>query len=70
MKVTAEERERRSAEAGLKNAQDQAEEQYKKLHYAEIELAMAKQQAADLKVELVKAKEATQMAKEAAEASE
>ena len=70
MKVTTEERERRSAEAGLKNAQDQAEEQHKKLHYAEIELAMAKQQAANLKVELVKAKEATQMAKEAAKASE
>ena len=38
-----EENERRSAKAGLKNAQEQAENQCKKLHYAEIELAMARQ---------------------------
>ena len=42
MKLIAKERERRSAEAGLKKAQDQVEEQCKKLHYAEIELATAK----------------------------
>lgn len=70
VKLTTEERERRSAEADLKNAQDQAEEQCKKLHYTEIELAMAKQQVADLKVELEKAKKAARIAKEAAEAKE
>ena len=58
VKLTAEERERRSAEASLKNAQDQAKEQHKKLHYTEIELATTKKQVADLKVELGKAKEA------------
>jgi len=42
MKLVAEERGRRSTEASLKNAQDQAEEQCKKLHYTEIELATAK----------------------------
>ena len=57
-KLTVEEREKRKAEAGLKNAQDQAEEQRKKLYYAEIKLAMAKQQVADLKAELGKAKKA------------
>ena len=43
-KVTAEERERerRNAEAGLKNAQKQVEEQCKKLYYVEIELATAR----------------------------
>ena len=57
-KVTAEERERRNTEASLKNAQDQVEEQCKKLYYVEIKLATAKQQAANLKAELTKAKEA------------
>jgi len=55
VKLTAKERERRSTKAGLKNAQDQFEEQRKKLYYAEIELATAKH---DLKDELGKAKEA------------
>ena len=68
MRVTAEERERRSTEVGLKNTQDQTEEQRKKLHYVERKLATAKQQVTDLKVELAKAKEATQVAKEAVEA--
>ena len=40
--LTDEERGWKSAEAGLKNAQDQAEEQHKKLHYVEIELVTAK----------------------------
>lgn len=39
-KLTAKERERKSTEIGLKNAQEQAKDQHKKLHYAEIELAM------------------------------
>ena len=69
-KVTAEERERRNTEASLKNAQDQVEEQCKKLYYVEIKLATAKQQAANLKAELTKAKEAAQEAKEATKASE
>lgn len=42
VKLTAEEKGRKSAEAGLKNAQDQVEEQRKKLHYAEIKLVTAK----------------------------
>ena len=41
--MTAEERERRSTEAGLKNTQDQVEEQCKKLYYVKIKLATAKQ---------------------------
>ena len=40
--LTDEERGWKSVEASLKNAQDQAEEQHKKLHYAEIELVTAK----------------------------
>ena len=69
-KLTTEERERRSTEASLKNAQDQAEEQRKKLHYAKIKLATAKQQVVDLKAELGKAKEVARTAKEATKASE
>ena len=42
VKLTIKERERKSAEAGLKIAQDQAKEQRKMLHYAEIELATAR----------------------------
>lgn len=42
VKLIAEERERKSAKAGLKNSQNQVEEQCKKLHYAEIELATSK----------------------------
>ena len=53
---------RKSAKVSLKNAQMQAEEQRQKLHYTEIELATAKQQVVDLKVELEKAKEAAQAA--------
>ena len=68
-KVTAKEGERRSSEAGLKNAQDQAEKRRKKLHYVEIKLAIARQQAVDLKVELEKAKETARAAKEATKAS-
>ena len=53
---------RKSAKVSLKNAQMQTEEQRQKLHYTEIELAMTKQQVVDLKAELKKAKEATQVA--------
>lgn len=61
-KLTIEERGRKSAEVGLKNAQMQAEEQRQKLHYTEIELAKAKQQVVDLKAELKKSKKAAQAA--------
>jgi len=37
-KLTVKERERRSAEAGLKNAQDQAKDQCKLLYQTEVEL--------------------------------
>lgn len=70
VKLTEEEKERRSTEAGLKNAENQAEKQCKKFHYAEIKLATTKQQVADLKAELGKAKEAARKAKEAVKASE
>ena len=69
-KLTTEERKRKSAEAGLKDAQNQAEKQRKRLHYAEIELATARQQVLELKVDLEKAKEAARTAKEVAEALE
>ena len=68
--MTAEEGERRSTEAGLKNSQGQVEEQRKKLHYAEVELVAAKQQVVNLEVELRKANKVARMAKEAAKALE
>ena len=55
-KLTAEEKERRSTKAGLKNAQDQAKEECKKLQYVEIELVMAKEVAWTAQ-EVVKASE-------------
>ena len=70
VKLTAEEREQKSAEANLKNAQNQAKEQCKKLQYVEIELATSRQQVLELKADLEKAKEAAQMAKETPEAAE
>ena len=51
---------RKSAEAGLKNAQNQAKDQCKKLYHTKIKLAIEKQQLLELKVELQKAKEATE----------
>ena len=57
-----------SAEAGLKTAERQAEEQRQKLHSTEINLAMQKQMVIDLQVELQKAKEEVQLAREAAKA--
>ena len=67
-KLIAEERERRSAEVGLKNAQTQAEDQRKLLYQTEIELPASRQLVMDLKVDLQKAKEVAQLAKEAAKA--
>ena len=57
-----------SAEAGLKTAERQAEDQRQKLHLTEIDLATQKQLVIDLKVELQKAKEEAQLARDAAEA--
>ena len=52
MKLTAEERAWKNAEAGLQNAQDQVEDQCKKFYHTEIELVTAKQQAPELKAKL------------------
>ena len=56
-----------SAEAGLKTVERQAEDQRKKLHLIEIDLATQRQLVIDLKVELQKAKEEAQLAREAVE---
>ena len=52
----------------MKTAERQAEEQRQKLHSTEINLAMQKQMVIDLQVELQKAKEEVQLAREAAKA--
>ena len=67
-KLTAEERAWRSVEADLKNVQDQAEDQRKKLYLTEIELATQKQLVLGFKAELEKAKAATWTAEEAVKA--
>ena len=68
-KLTAAEKARRSAEARLKNLQDQAEDQHKKLYLTEIELAIQKHLVLHLKAYLEKAKAAGRAAEEATEAS-
>ena len=67
-KLTAEERERMSAEARLKNTQTQAEDQRKLLYQTKIELVTSRQPVLELKEELQKAKEVAQLAKEAVKA--
>ena len=67
-KLVTEERDRRSAEAGLKSAQDQAEDQRKKLYTTELELATQRQLVLDLKAELERAKEAARAAELSASA--
>ena len=47
-----------SSEAGLKNAEMQAKEQHKQLHYSQINLATEKQQVKELREKLQKAREA------------
>ena len=69
-KLVAEEKARLIAQAGLKNAEDQAKDQHKKLHLTEIELATQRQLVLDLKAELQKAKDATQVAREAFKVAE
>ena len=59
---------RDSAEAGLKTTEKQFEDICKQLHYTEINLATEKQLVTELREELRKAREATQLLKEAAEA--
>ena len=66
--MIAEDRERRSAEARLKNAQIQAEDQRKLLYQTKIELATSRQLVLELKADLQKARKVAQLAKEAAEA--
>ena len=60
-------RARDNSEAGLKNAEKQAEEQHKQLHYTKINLATEKQLVKDLREEFQKVREAAQLAKEGAE---
>ena len=60
---------RASAKAGLKTTTQQVEEMCKQLHMSEINLATEKQTVSDLKAELLKAKEAARLAREAAEAA-
>ena len=57
-----------SAEAGLKTIERQAESLRKELHYCEINLETERQLAKELREELRKAREASQLLKEAAEA--
>ena len=67
-KLAAEERERKSAQAGLKNAEAQAEDQHEFIYQTEIELATLRQLVLDLRAELQQAKEAAQLAREVVEA--
>ena len=59
---------RDSAEAGLKTTKRQFKEMRKELHYSEINLATEKQMVTELREELHKARETTQLFKEAVEA--
>jgi len=52
----------------LKSLETQGEDQHKLLYQTEIELVTSRQLVLDLRAELQKAKEATQLAKEATEA--
>ena len=67
-KLTTEERERRNAKAGLKNAQTRAEDQRKLLYQTKIKLATSRQLVLELRAELQKAKKVAQLAREAVEA--
>ena len=59
---------RLSAEVDLKTVERQAEDQRQKLHLTKIDLATQRQLVIELKAGLQEAKEAAQLAKEAAEA--
>ena len=58
------EKKHRSAEAGLKNAETQAEDQRQQLYVTETSLAIEKQMVLDLKAALQKAEEQIRLAKE------
>ena len=64
--LAAEERAHLNVEVGLKNVEDQC----KKLHLIEIELATQRQLVLDLKAELQKSKEVAWVAKEVSEVTE
>ena len=66
-KLKEAEKNRRSAEAGLKNAESQAEDQRQKLFVTETNLAIERQTVLDLKAALQKAEEKVQLAKEEAQ---
>ena len=68
--LTAMERARLSAEAGLKSMETQAKDQCKLLHMTEIELTTQRQLVLDLKDELQKVKDAARVARVASEAVE
>ena len=68
-KLIAEERARRSVGVGLKNVQNQAEDQCKKLYLTEIKLAIQEQLVLDLKAGLEKVKAAARTVEEAVKAS-
>ena len=61
-------RARENFDIGLKNVEKQAEDQRKQLHFIEINLETEKQLVKGLCEELQEVREATQLAKEAAEA--
>ena len=61
-------RQKDSAEAGLNTTERQVEDIRKELHYCEINLATEKQMVTELCEELRKAREVTQLLKEATEA--
>ena len=60
---------RDSAEAGLKTTTKQAEDMRQQLHLSKINLVTEKQMVSNLKAQLLQAKEAVHLAREAAEAA-
>ena len=69
-KLKAVESAHQSAEAGLKTAEAQAEDQHKQLYTTQINLATKKTMILDLKAELQKAQKALKVAKEVVKAVE
>ena len=69
-KLKLAEKGRKSAEAGLKNAETQAEDQHKELYMTQLNLAIEKAAVLDLQDKLKRAEEALKVAQEAATAAE
>ena len=67
-KLKGEESTRQSAEAGLKNAEAQAEDQHKELYTTQLNLATEQVAVLDLKAKLQKVEEVLNVAQEAARA--